>query len=382
MEDLHFSIEYNLLKWSGRYAQCYYMGKINDNDLSKIDTKTIDVLIKENIFIKPEMSITMRHKLFFDLDSECKESDSSALDNRIYRNSIEYILNPDVSDDMFLLLQYYIEEDNYPDDEIDELFFKVNAILGKKKKIKYLKKQYKKIFPKDSDFMMYSTSIDDDSEKFGISEAWYDIFCEYLFKDQQIFIKSYLTTNFDNSDMATFIEVVISTIQQENEIPCYNLKNFIKKWKIFYVKDCLLKNILWKIRVISDPESIELPKGIVLDEPETKIEKVSDFDSCLSDLSGTEMAYYIYYTEYANEKVVEYDRSSEAEQTAYWSAISKIYNKNITNVRKTVGLIKDEQVRLKPTSQREKMFKNFLPFLSENAKKHCLKELNILTKNL
>lgn len=127
-----------------------FSGILNDLNLEVIDQNLIKELISRGIYKKNEEDWS---------SNLLKVENSIELCQYLHFNSSNYTLNEEISDEIFEQLEFYIEDVNC-DFEWDKkkFFLKLNAYVDVNKKIKFLKKLYKKDYgelTKDHDVLIY-----------------------------------------------------------------------------------------------------------------------------------------------------------------------------------------------------------------------------------
>lgn len=127
-----------------------FSGILNDLSLEVIDQNLIKELISRGIYKKNEADWT---------SNLLKVENSIELSHYLHYNSSNYTLNEEISDEIFEQLEFFIEHIDCDFESNKKKFFlKLNAYIDVDKKIKFLKKLYKKDYvklTKDHDVLIY-----------------------------------------------------------------------------------------------------------------------------------------------------------------------------------------------------------------------------------
>lgn len=127
-----------------------FSGILNDLNLEVIDQNLIKELISRGIYKKNEADWT---------SNLLKVENSIELSLYLHYNSSNYTLNEEISDEIFEQLEFFIEHIDCDFESNKKKFFlKLNAYVDVDKKIKFLKKLYKKDYvklTKDNDVLIY-----------------------------------------------------------------------------------------------------------------------------------------------------------------------------------------------------------------------------------
>ncbi|WP_157503212.1 hypothetical protein [Mangrovimonas xylaniphaga] len=361
--------EQELKDYSIDISGVQFMGVLHGMDLSVFDNQKIELLIQKNIYVLAafqyhegdEFAYYSKPPKEFELDLDYKER--------------RYTMNPVIIAEIFCQLEVCaIGNGVGAEIEIEKIFFKLKSLVGKKDKIKYLKKRYQKNFPKDSDYEWYSDLENEGGEVLGVYVAWYEYVYFYLCSESgYFFVKLYLTYN--KTDLYyNFSDLITLTLNWEESEGRTDLRDLLDKWHDFHEKDLILSDIQRKI------EEIEKGEKSNEDNREKYLELSYKYDLTNECLSASEIAYYVYYKDYAKERVIEDDGLKREE---YWKKIGETFGKNGANIRKEHGkLVRDKEYRLQPTFNRVSMLEKILPLLSEKSKIHCKDELEIIKLNL
>ncbi|TYB75723.1 hypothetical protein [Bizionia myxarmorum] len=350
-----------------------FIGLLNgtDIDIDIFDKKTIEALIERKVFTPFKEFLD-----FFDPD------DSTEFDVMIFYDSKCFELNPVLVAELYNIMENIAGTRGlFLEHYVDELMLETHAIVGKKAKKKFLKKRYKKEFPKNIDFRAYSTLVECEAVLFDVNISWYENFQQF-FLPQEIgvfLIKSYLTHKNNefsfNDDVQDFSNLILQKHEDKDDI---ELDDLINDWRDFSVKELILKEILWLIDEIDNKnkpptmEDLDFDKDYLDDNIVDNLSEMS--------LTASEVAYYIFYREYVSEKIIE---SKDLKRVDYWNLIGKKFKCSGPNIRKVHGkLLNDKEYRLKATLNRKKMLVKILPFLSENARKQCENDLKVIELNL
>lgn len=118
--------------------QYKFLGALNGYDISFLNKNLIDILIENNVIIEENLII-----------SDIKpDSCPTYLRNLNYFNDRYYTLNQKVLEEIFSILKIHIEIHADPNTYLDPIFWKLDSIIDRDKKVRFLKKYYKKIYPK------------------------------------------------------------------------------------------------------------------------------------------------------------------------------------------------------------------------------------------
>jgi hypothetical protein len=127
-----------------------FSGILNDLNLEVIDQNLINELISRGIYKKNEADW---------MSNFLKVENSIELSLYLHYNSSNYTLNEEISDEIFEQLEFFIEHIDCDFESNKKKFFlKLNAYVDVDKKIKFLKKLYKKDYvklTKDNDVLIY-----------------------------------------------------------------------------------------------------------------------------------------------------------------------------------------------------------------------------------
>lgn len=311
-------------------------------DLSVLNDELINKLIGYGVFIREsQYSI-------YDLDLEYEEPNSKEFNTSIYYNSRRYILDDEVLKELYFMLKCYVSgiewyeyenpEDKETDysnielgDELEEVFFKLNKYVDIKDQIKFLKKQYKKRFPKEEGYSDYIG--DEDSNNTYYNCAWGFHVNDYL-TDSMMLIKLYLTMS---ESEYCFGELVSMVLQDERDIGDDSLEKLLEKWFLFYSKEFELKVISNKIEELR----ISLNRTNKKDSKNTSTSVESLNDQCYTAL---EIAYYAYYM---SETDISFLNLPFPSERAY-KKLSMDFNKDWKNIQKSyLSICINRNLRLK-----------------------------------
>lgn len=254
-----------------------FFGILEGYNLYKVDLTLIQLLIDKNIYRKKNLPPDS----FFGYLEGSEEYNHFGLELSLKPNV--YRFNLDIYEEIFLLCYKYVEERSFITYPYSEwLEDKIALKMDKKSKRKFLKKQYKKWFPPEENFNLYSSIVDDRETFHEIQRAWYDMCCENCYEGGQgSFLHLYLTSSLKSDYYIKEIDDLIE-IAMDN---CSYFKEFIEEWIYFSIAEIRLNDILDLLKIVEKPnkqkKKSNKKKNIMLENLFSNKEK---YDSIISDL--------------------------------------------------------------------------------------------------
>lgn len=375
-----------------------FLGIASDIDFNNFNEETITTLIDRNVYV-------LAHNDFPDFEMD----DSNSFSFHLYLNNIFYQINPIIIAEVYGVIRYFVEDKICLSEcFVEDLMMKTYTLPGRKSKKKFLKKKYKKMFPKDEGFLVYSTLVECEGVLFDANISWYEHVKDFLTGEEgQIMINTYLNYKREENIFRNETDFLYEIFLQFEEIGEYEFDELKEQWLNYYEKEFYLLEILscmervGKLKKKSeffnsskefsfmdemdgyddddydyDYDNVFLngnshfdvfnSQGDVINYSE---ESQAEMELSEAGFSALEAAYYIYFTEYVNEVIID-DKMMKKDD--YWNEIGKIFKCSGANVRNNHGkILRDKNYRRKPTMQRIKILKKVLPFLSEKAKVQC-----------
>lgn len=376
-----------------------YLGALKGFDLSELTPITIEKLIIEEIFIKQEpLGIDMYYS-----DEVLFNGNSTKLEIVIEYEKTKYELNHIIIADIFCNLMNYVNKlrsyEGYDSglgsidsgQIVDKIESKLRKKVGKKDKIKYLKKCFRKHFPDhDEWYLFYDVDNEYENKILENEISWYEYIYGYLEGEEGLaIIKRYLTYEGEFEEY-NFDHIINEVLEGDSELDYCETKDLLLKWTYFYEKEIVLSSILWLIERVKNPNkpafaSEESTFGSYLEDMDEYDDFGDYYDDQIIDysdigFSASEIALFLYYKDYVNEKIINKEGISEGQ---YWDEISKIFKKSGANIRNKYGEFSgSKESRLLATHNKIKMFEKILPHLSENSQIKCREELNAIKLNL
>ncbi|MCK0114981.1 hypothetical protein [Gelidibacter sp. F63206] len=250
--------------------QYKFLGILRGRNFNFINNQLIEDLIKNEVIFEDH------------LDYGEPDSCPMHLCAFIYFNNKVFQLNEVVLEEIYSILKYYVEKEADFQYGLQPIFYKLNSIIDKDKKIKYLKKTYEKIYPKD--WQTYSMYLGSGSNGIKSWKEWTFLSIE----ESPNLLKHFLTlpelsVPFETTEEAlSLIESLhvcyhFMNVANENRenLDLDGFFNLLEEWKTLFEKENQLQTILNKIHELEADSNIAKNKLHATIKPKRNIPDVS-----------------------------------------------------------------------------------------------------------